>query len=85
MFEFCSPKYSFPILKKIGIATKILVGSNDEYFYPTNPTRPEEAMDVLLNNIPNSQGKIIEGAVHSFKPHEDLMAKEVSSFVSTGK
>lgn len=85
MFELCSPKYSFPILKKIGIATKIIVGSNDEYFYPTNPTRPEEAMDLLLNNIPNSQGKIIEGAVHSFKPHEDLMAKEVSSFVLTGK
>ena len=81
MFEFCSPKYNFPILKQIKVPTKIVVGSNDEYFYPTNPKHPEEAMGLLLKNIPNSKGKIIEGAVHSFKFHEDIMAKEVSSFV----
>lgn len=81
MFEFCSPKYGFPILKRIKIPTKIVVGSNDEYFYPTNPTHPEEAIDILLNNIPRAGGKIIDGSVHSFKPHEDLMATEVSSFI----
>lgn len=84
MFEFCSPEYNFPALNKIGVATKIIVGSNDEYFYPTNPTHPEEAMNLLLKNIHNSKGKLIEEAVHSFKPHEDLMAEEVSSFVLTG-
>jgi pimeloyl-ACP methyl ester carboxylesterase len=81
MFEFCSPEYDFPILKQIKIPTKIIVGSIDEYFYPTNPNHPEEAMELLLRNIPNSKGKIIDGAVHSYKPHEDLMAKEVSNFV----
>ncbi|MDD5146899.1 MAG: DUF1749 domain-containing protein [Candidatus Pacebacteria bacterium] len=81
MFEFSSPKYEFPILKQINIPTKIVVGSKDAYFYPTNPKHPEEAMKILLNKIPHSQGKIIEGAVHSFKPHESLMAKEVSAFI----
>ncbi len=81
MFEFCSPTYDFPILKQIEIPTKIIVGSKDEYFYPLNPEHPEEAMNILLRNISNSSGKIIEGAVHSFKPHEDVMVDEVSSFV----
>lgn len=81
MFEFCSPKYDFPILKQIKVDTKIVVGSNDEYFYPTNPKHPDEAMSILLKNIPHSEGKIIDGSVHSFQPHEDLMATEVSSFI----
>lgn len=81
MFEFCSPKYDFPVLKRINIPTKIVVGSIDEYFYPTNPKHPEEAMDILLKNIPHAEGKIIEGSVHSFKPNESVMATEVSSFI----
>ena len=85
MFEFCSPEYDFPILKKINITTKIITGSKDEYLHPSNPEHPEEAMDILLKNIPNSSGKIIEGAVHSFKPHEDIMVKEVSNFVLNNK
>lgn len=81
VFEFCSPEYDFPMLKQIKIPSKIIVGSIDEYFYPTNPEHPEVAMNLLLKNIQNSKGKIIEGAVHSYKPHEDLMAKEVSNFI----
>lgn len=81
MFEFCSPEYNFPALKKITIPTKIIVGSKDEYFYATNTEHPEEAMNLLLKNIPNAKGKIIDGAVHSYAPHEDLMAKEVSKFI----
>jgi len=85
MFEFCSPNYDFPILKQIHIPTKVIVGSIDEYFYPTNPKHHDGAMEILLKNIPNSQGRIIEGSVHSFKPHGDVMVEEVSSFVKNEK
>lgn len=85
MFEFCSPEYDFPILKKITVPTKIVTGSKDEYLHPSNPEHPEEAMALLLKNISNSKGKIIDGAVHSFKPHEDVMVSEVSSFVLDNK
>lgn len=81
MFEFCNKEYNFPILKKIKIPTKIIVGSKDEYLHPCNPEHPEEAMKVLLDSIPNSQGKMIDGAVHSFHPYEQVMASEVSKFI----
>lgn len=84
-FEFCTHDYDFPILKQIQIPTKIIVGSKDEYFHLSNPEHPEEAMELLIKNISNSKGKIIEGAVHSFEPLEDIMAKEVSVFVLTNK
>lgn len=81
MFEFCAPQYSFSILKQINIPTNIITGSKDEYLHPSNPEHPEEAMTILLKNIPNSKGKIIEDAIHSFKPHEDIMVKEVITFI----
>ena len=81
MFEFCDTHYDFPVLKQINIPTKIITGSKDEYLHPSNPEHPEEAMNILLNNIPNSKGKIIEGSVHSFKPHEDVMVDEVITFI----
>ena len=84
MFEFCTPGYDFPVLRKIKIPTKIIVGSKDEYFYCTNPQHPEEAMDILLANIKNSEGTVIPDAAHSFAPHEDVMAKEVLDFVKKG-
>lgn len=82
MFEFCNKDYDFPALKKINVPTKIIVGSKDEFFHPTNPKHPEEAMNILLKNIPNSEGKIIEGSVHSYIPHTDILAKEVISFIN---
>ncbi len=81
MFEFCSKNYDFPILRQIKIPVKIIVGEKDEYFHLSNKDHPEEAMSILLKNIPNSQGVIIPGARHSYKPHEDIMAKEVIKFI----
>jgi pimeloyl-ACP methyl ester carboxylesterase len=85
MFEFVSKDYDFPALKKIHVPTKIIVGSKDEYFHLSNPDHPEEAMQILLKHIPNSEGKIIEGAVHSFIPHEETLAKEILSFIKNYK
>lgn len=84
MYEFCSKDYEFPVLKAIKVPTKIIVGSVDEYFYPTNTDNFEEAMEILLNKIPISVGKIIPDTPHSFKPHEDIMANEVISFIKEG-
>lgn len=85
MFEFCSYDYDFPTLSQIKTPTKVIVGSKDEYFHLSNPDHPEEAMELMLKHIPNSKGKIINGAVHSFKPHEGIMAQEVIEFVSQGE
>lgn len=84
MFDFYNKNYHFPVLKKITVPTKIVVGSIDPAFHPSNSDNPQEAMDVLLKNIPNSQGKLIKGAVHSFAPHEQIMAEAVSDFVRDG-
>ncbi len=81
IFEFSSKDYDFPILQKISIPTKIIVGSRDSYFNINNPDHPEEAMAILLKYIPNSEGIIIPKAIHSFKPCEDILINEIINFV----
>ena len=81
MFEFCSSDYKFPILNKISIPTKIIVGTKDEFFYQSNPEHSEQALNILLKNIRNSKGVLIKNAPHSFAPYEKEMANEVIEFV----
>lgn len=69
-------------LQKILIPTKIIVGSKDEYFHQSNPNNPQEAIDKMLRALPNGQAKLIDGAIHSFAPHEDVLAEEVVSFLT---
>jgi len=39
-------------------------------------------MNLLLSHIPNSQGVFIPDTVHSYKPNEELMSKEVVGFIN---
>lgn len=81
MFEFCNKDYDFPLLQKIKIPTKVIVGSKDEFFHTSNPNHPEEAVKIMLDKIPNSEGKIIQKAPHSFIGFENELAEEMSDFV----
>ncbi len=82
VFDFSATDYDFPILKQIKIPTKIIVGEKDEYFYPSNPNDFQRIMNLLLSHIPNSQGVFIPDTVHSYKPNEELMSKEVVGFIN---
>ena len=82
VFDFSATDYDFPILKQIKIPTKIIVGEKDEYFYPSNQNDFQRIMNLLLSHIPNSQGVFIPDTVHSYKPNEELMSKEVVGFIN---
>lgn len=81
MFEFVTKNYESPILKKINIPTKVIVGSNDDYFHISNSHNSQEAMDILLKTILNSKGVLIAGGEHSFAPHEKTLSDEVIKFI----
>lgn len=80
MFEFYNKDYKFPALNAIKIPTKVIVGSLDEYF--TGDANHQEGLNIMLKYIPNSEGRIIEGAHHQFAGHEEELAQEVLDFVN---
>ncbi len=83
-FEFCSKDYDFPILQKIAIPTKIIAGADDEFFHASNPGDPDEAMTMVVRKLKQGSTLLIPNAVHSFAPHEDVVAIEVSGFLQKG-
>jgi pimeloyl-ACP methyl ester carboxylesterase len=80
IFDFYKPRYNFPVLNQIKIPVHIVVGTKDDFFHPSNPSNPNEAMQILLQNISTSSGKLIEGATHSFKGYEPELASEITNF-----
>lgn len=81
IFAVHDKTYSFPLLNKISIPVKIVVGDKDPFFHPSNPENPQEAMDILLKNIKNSEGLLVKGSAHIYDGYEDLVAEEVLKFV----
>lgn len=81
MFEFCNKDYDFPVLKGIKIPVKVIVGSEDEYFHVSNRDHPEEALEILSENIPNCETVLLKGAKHQYQGHEARLAKEIISFI----
>ncbi len=81
MFDFHDSNYQFPLLQKIDIPVKIIVGDNDEFFHPSKPNNPDEAMTKMLHAIKNSQGQIIKGSGHSFRGYEEELVQGILSFL----
>jgi predicted alpha/beta-fold hydrolase len=81
IFSFFDSNYSYPILNKIQIPVKIIVGSKDIFFHPSDLKHPENAMDILLKNIKNSDGIVIEDLDHSYNPYPEKMVDEVLKFI----
>jgi pimeloyl-ACP methyl ester carboxylesterase len=81
MFEFCNRNYEFPILNKINIPVKAIVGTKDKYLHPSNPEHPEEAMNILSKHIKEFDHKIIEGSGHNFNGFENELVQEIVNFI----
>lgn len=83
MWDFYRKDYDFPILQKINIPVKIIIGDNDDFFvYKQLGTTYEGAINVLNKYIKNSETVLIKGAVHTYLDHEDEVANEVAKFVN---
>ena len=81
MFNFYDKKYLYPVLNKLNIPVKVIVGSKDEYLHTSNPSNPREAIDIMKKNIENFSYKLIEDAKHSFTGYEDVLAREILEFI----
>ena len=81
MFAFHKKGYNLPLLQKIQIPVKAIVGSIDEWFHPANPSQPSEAMELMKKYIKTFSSKIIEGAGHGYDGYEELVANEILDFI----
>lgn len=82
MWDFYRKDYDFPVMKKINVPTKVIIGSKDEFIsYPGFGTTSQSCMEVMKKNIKNCETVVIEGSEHSYGGFEDQVAEEVSKFI----
>lgn len=82
MFDLYRRAYNFPILNKIRIPVHVIVGSRDEFFYPTNPDNLKEGLEIILKNLKFGTGRMIGNAGHSFRGYEEILVEEIVEFCS---
>lgn len=82
MFNFRDKTYNFPTLSKIQIPTLMVVGSKDEYFHISNPSHPEEAVEVFKKYIKNCETQLIDGAKHDYIGYESNLSEIIEGFVN---
>lgn len=82
IFDFYKTNYQSPILKKINIPVKVILGERDEFVnYPKFQETATIALTYLKNQIPNCQTHIVKNAEHAYVGHEDEVSTEVSNFL----
>lgn len=82
MFDLYRKDYGFPILNKIDIPVKVVLGEKDEYTsYPTLGVTQMGVLDTLKKNIHSCETVLIPNCEHTFFGFEEKVAKEVASFI----
>lgn len=82
IWDFYRKDYLSPILQKIKIPVKIIVGSDDEFFYIKElGSTFESTSEYLKSNIENLDLFIVQGAGHIYNGYEDEVADEVLKFI----
>lgn len=78
MFDFYRHKnYNYPILNKINIPVKIIVGDKDEFLYIPKYNNLGQVKQVLNNNIKNLSLHILPGCGHSFRGFEGELVERL--------
>lgn len=82
VWDFYKKDYDFPILQKIGIPVKVIVGEKDNFIaYPTLGVDAKQSLEVIKKYIKNSETVLIPNSGHTFFGFEKALAEEVGRFV----
>lgn len=82
MWDFYRKDYDFPVMKKVNVPVKVILGSKDEFIsYKGFGTTSKGCLETMKKNIKDCQTVLIEGSEHCYEGFEDEVADEVSKFV----
>ncbi len=75
MWDFYREGYDFPILQKINLPVKVIIGENDEFAtYPEFGETPAKALDIIKKHLKNCQTFLVSGSNHTYFGHEEEVA-----------
>jgi pimeloyl-ACP methyl ester carboxylesterase len=82
IWDFYKKDYDFPVLQKITIPVKAILGGKDEFVtYPSLGVSAQFALEVIQKHIKNSETALIRNSNHTYFGFEKEVADEVGSFL----
>lgn len=82
MWDFYRKDYNFPIMQKINIPTKVILGEKDEFVaYKEFGSTPADSLNIMKKYIKECETVLIKDSTHCYVGYEDRVAKEVSNFL----
>jgi pimeloyl-ACP methyl ester carboxylesterase len=86
IFDFYKKSYNSPMLQKIKIPVKVILGETDEFTnYPQFNETSGTVLEILKKTIPACDTTLIPKCDHIFTGFEEEVAKQISGFVGTQK
>ncbi len=81
IWDFYQKDYDFPVLRRINIPVKVIIGSQDEFMtFPEYQVSPASAMEKIKEVVQDSSTVVLDGAGHVFRGFEEQLADEVAKF-----
>lgn len=81
MWDFYRKQYTFPMLNKITVPVKVLLGDKDQFIeYPEFGVSAESALSIIKKHIKNCETVLLKDSGHTFDGFEDKVAREVVNF-----
>ncbi len=82
MWDFHKKNYDFPVLQKIRIPVKVILGGKDPYVnYPQFDESAKSVLQTLTRYISNCETHLIPNSGHTYFGYEKEVADQVGNFV----
>ncbi|MCA9382503.1 alpha/beta fold hydrolase [Candidatus Dojkabacteria bacterium] len=80
MYDFYRKDYDFPVLNKINIPVKVIIGGKDDFlFFPQFNKDGEEIKEILEKNLPKGDVTLLPDSGHVFRGFEDEVGEVVDN------
>lgn len=81
MWDFHRQDYDFPVMNKINIPVKVILGELDEFVnYPEFGVSAQFALETMKKHIKNCDTSLIKGSGHTYLGFEEIVAEEIAKF-----
>lgn len=82
IWDFYKKEYISPVLQKITIPVKVILGENDVFVnYPQFDETAESVLNSIKKQISDCETTLIKGANHTYVGYEEQVGNEVAIFV----
>lgn len=82
VWDFYKKDYDFPVLQKIKVPVKVILGEKDEFVnYPQFNESAQSVLETLKRHISQCETHLVSASGHTYLDHEEEVADQFSKYI----